>query len=355
MPSDLTQGPEEASAAGLVYVHDSDPGIARRNAGKGFRYLDLDGDPIEDARTLDRIAGLVIPPAWTDVWICPDHRGHIQATGRDQRGRKQYIYHPKWRAHRDETKYGRMAEFGRALPRLRRKVDHDLALRGLPREKVLAAVVRIMEETSVRVGNDEYANTNHSFGLTTLRKKHVDVHGEAADFEFRGKSGKEHRTGVRDRKLAAIIRRCEELPGQRLFQYLGRDGARHAIGSHDVNDYIREATGGPFTAKDFRTWSGTLRCAQALAQAGPAENEGHAKRLVASAVKEVAASLGNTPAVCRASYIHPAVFEHYVAGTLAERLSRPSIRAAEKALLEVLDAAARIEGRDSRSANVPAT
>jgi DNA topoisomerase-1 len=341
----LLEGPEEASAAGLVYVHDIDPGLSRRKAGKGFRYLDPDGAPIEDAGALDRIAKLVIPPAWTEVWICPDPRGHIQATGRDQRGRKQYIYHPKWRAHRDETKYARMAEFGRALPRLRRKVDHDLALRGLPREKVLAAVVRIMEETSVRVGNDQYAQANKSFGLTTLRKKHVDVHGEAADFEFRGKSGKEFRTGVRDRRLAAVIRRCEELPGQRLFQYVGRDGERRAIGSDDVNGYIREAAGGPFTAKDFRTWSGTLRCAQALAQAGPAENAGQAKRLVAAAVKEVAACLGNTPAVCRSSYIHPAVFEHYAAGSLAERLSRPSIRAAETALLEVLDAAAEAEAR----------
>ena len=339
------EGAEEASAAGLVYVHDSDPGIGRRKAGKGFRYPDADGADIGDARTLDRIAKLVIPPAWTDVWICPDPRGHIQATGRDQRGRKQYIYHPKWRAHRDETKYGRMAEFGRALPRLRRKVDQDLALRGLPREKVLAAVVRIMEETSIRVGNDEYARANHSFGLTTLRKKHVDLHGAAADFEFRGKSGKEHRTGVRDRRLAAVIRRCEELPGQRLFQYVDPDGQRHSIGSHDVNDYIREAAGGPFSAKDFRTWAGTLRCAQALAQAGPAENEGQAKRLMAGAVKEVAATLGNTPAVCRASYIHPAVFEHYAAGSLAERLARPSVPAAEKALLEALDAAAEAHAR----------
>ena len=340
MPSDVLQGAEEAAAAGLVYVHDTDPGIHRRKAGEGFAYLDADGKALHDASTEDRIAKLVIPPAWTDVWICPDPRGHIQATGRDQRGRKQYIYHPAWRAHRDEAKYGRMAEFGRVLPRLRRRVEADLARRGLPREKVLAAVVRIMEETSIRVGNDQYAQANKSFGLTTLRKRHVDVHGTQAVFEFRGKSGKMHKTGIHDRRLAALLRRCEELPGQRLFQFVDHDGNRHAISSHDVNAYIREATGGAFTAKDFRTWAGTLHCAQALAQAGPAENKGALKRIVAACVKQTAGVLGNTPAVCRASYIHPSVFEHYASGVLAEKLSRPSARQAEKALLEVLDAAA---------------
>jgi DNA topoisomerase-1 len=339
MPFDVLQGPDEASAAGLVYVHDADPGIGRRRSGKGLAYLDPEGRAIEDARTLDRIAGLVIPPAWTKVWICPDPRGHIQATGRDQRGRKQYIYHPGWRAHRDEAKYGRMAEFGRALPRLRARVEHDLGRHGLPREKVLAAVVRILDQTAIRVGNDEYAEANKSFGLTTLRKRHVDVHGTAAVFEFRGKSGKMHRTGIRDRRLAALIRRCEELPGQRLFQYADPDGHRHAVSSHDVNAYIREATGGAFTAKDFRTWAGTLHCAQALAQAGPAENKGAEKRIVAECVKQVAGVLGNTPAVCRSSYIHPKVFEYYASGALAERLARPSIHEAEKALLQVLAAA----------------
>ena len=337
MPSDVLRGPEEASAAGLVYVHDTDPGIRRRKAGKGFAYVDAKGHRIDDARTEDRIARLVIPPAWTEVWICSDPRGHIQATGRDQRGRKQYIYHPTWRDHRDESKYGRMAAFGRALPKLREKVEHDLARHGLPREKVLAAVVRIMEATSIRVGNDEYAAANNSFGLTTLRKRHVvDLNGAGAVFEFRGKSGKEHRTGIRDRRLAAVIRRCEELPGQRLFQFVDQDGRRHSVSSHDVNDYIREATGGPFTAKDFRTWSGTLHCAQALARAGPPENEGQAKRIVAACVKQVAGVLGNTPAVCRSSYIHPTVFEHYSSNTLAQRLARPSVPEAEKALLQVL-------------------
>ena len=345
MPSDVLTGPEEASAAGLVYVHDTDPGLARRKAGKGFAYVDADGRVVDSARTEDRIAKLVIPPAWTDVWICADPRGHIQATGRDQRGRKQYIYHPDWRAHRDGSKYGRMAEFGRALPKLRAQVEHDLARRGLPREKVLAAVVRIMEQTSIRVGNDQYAQANKSFGLTTLRKRHVDLHGAAAEFEFRGKSGKMHKTGIHDRRLAALIRRCEELPGQRLFQFVDHDGQRHAISSHDVNAYIREATGGSFSAKDFRTWAGTLRCAQALAQAGPADNEGHAKRIVAACVKQVAGVLGNTPAVCRSSYIHPTVFEHYASGALADRLARASVRQAETALLEVLDAAAEDQPR----------
>ena len=346
MPSDVLQGPEEASAVGLVYVHDSDPGIGRKRAGEGFTYVDADGKPVKDARTEDRIAKLVIPPAWTEVWICPEARGHIQATGRDQKGRKQYIYHPDWRTHRDEAKYGRMAEFGRALPRLRKRVEADLSKRGLPREKVLAAVVRIMEETSIRVGNDQYAQANKSFGLTTLRKRHVvGLTGTAAVFDFRGKSGKQHRTGIHDRRLAALIRRCEELPGQRLFQYLDHEGQRHAINSHDVNDYIREATGGSFTAKDFRTWSGTLHCAQALAQAGPAENKGAEKRIIAACVKQVAGVLGNTPAVCRSSYIHPKVLELYGSGTLVERLARPSSRQAEKALLEVLDAVAEAQAQ----------
>jgi DNA topoisomerase-1 len=343
---DAAQGAEEASAAGLVYVHDTDPGIGRRATRGDFSYLDPGGRTIRDRTVLRRITRLVIPPAWTDVWICPDPRGHIQATGRDQRRRKQYIYHPAWRAHRDASKYSRMAEFGRALPRLRRRVEADLARHGLPREKVLAAAVRILEETAIRVGNDEYAQANKSFGLTTLRKRHVDVHGAGAVFEFRGKGGKLRRTGIRDRRLAALIRRCEELPGQRLFQFVDHDGQRHAISSHDVNAYIREASGGPFSAKDFRTWAGTLRCAQALACAAPGETDGQAKRIVAACVKEVAGALGNTPAVCRSSYIHPAVFEHYAAGTLVKRLARPSLHAAEKALLEVLDAA----GDDARAA-----
>ena len=337
MPLDVEpQGPVFAEAFGLSYVHDTDPGLGRRRAGRGFVYVDAGGRRITDARTLKRIGALVIPPAWTDVWICPDPDGHIQATGRDQRGRKQYIYHPDWRAHRDQSKYGHMAAFGRALPRLRERVEADLRRHGLVRDKVLAAVVRLLELTLIRVGNDEYAAANKSFGLTTLRKRHVDITGAGAVFEFRGKSGKQHRTGFRDRRLAALVRRCEELPGQRLFQYVDETGARGQVSSHDVNAYIREATGGPFTAKDFRTWSATLHCAQGLAQAGPAETAAAAKRAIAACIRKTAGLLGNTPTVCRASYVHPAVLQCYADGALAERLARPELGEAEKALLKLL-------------------
>ena len=245
------------------------------------------------------------------MWICPDPDGHIQATGRDKRGRKQYRYHPRWRQQRDSAKYSRMAAFGRALPRLRARVEQDLSQRGMPREKVLAAVVRLLELTLIRVGNDEYARTNRSFGLTTLRKRHVDVHGGAVMFEFRGKSGKEHRTGVHDRRLARVVHACEELPGQRLFQYRDEDGQTHAVGSHDVNAYIHAATGEHFTAKDFRTWAATLMAAQLLAGCERAKSETQHKHLVAGCVKEVARKLGNTPAVCRSSYIHPEIINAY--------------------------------------------
>ena len=325
-----------AEAVGLSYVHDTDPGLGRRQAGRGFAYVDASGRRIDDARTLERIARLVIPPAWTEVWICPDPNGHIQATGRDQRGRKQYLYHPEWRTHRDQDKYGHMAAFGRALPRLRERVDQDLKRHGLVREKVLAAVVRLLELTLIRVGNDEYAAANKSFGLTTLRKRHADVTGAGAVFEFRGKSGKMHKTGFHDRRLAAVVRRCEELPGQRLFQYVDHDGQRHAVSSHDVNAYIREATGGHFSAKDFRTWSATLHCAQGLAQAGPPQTPTGAKRAIAACIRQTAGRLGNTPSVCRASYVHPAVLDCYSEGTLAARLARPDLDEAEKALLKLL-------------------
>jgi DNA topoisomerase-1 len=338
MPLDVApQGPVFAEAAGLSYVQDIDPGLRRRRAGRGFAYLDTHGRRIDDAATLERIRGLVIPPAWTDVWICPDPAGHIQATGRDQKGRKQYIYHPDWRAHRDASKYGHMAAFGRALPRLRARVDEDLRRHGLPRQKVLAAVVRLLELTLIRIGNDEYAAANDSYGLTTLRKRHVDLNGTGAVFEFQGKSGRLHRTGFRDRRLAAVVRRCEELPGQRLFQYVDEYGERRAVSSHDVNAYIREATGGPFTAKDFRTWSATLHCAQDLARAGPSTSAAGLKRTVAACIRRTAGLLGNTPSVCRASYVHPAVLQCYADGALVERLARPNLADAEKALLKMLD------------------
>jgi DNA topoisomerase-1 len=336
MPLDSElDGPDFAEAAGLTYVNDHDPGLRRVRRGKGFGYRDADGRTVTDRVTLERVRALVIPPAWTDVWICPDPDGHIQATGRDQRGRKQYIYHPRWREHREESKYAHMAAFGRALPRLRERVERDLKLRGLPREKVLAAVVRLLELTLIRVGNDEYARQNKSFGLTTLKDRHVRFEGSAdAVFEFKGKSGVVHRTGIHDRRLARIVRACQEIPGQRLFQYLDEDGERRAVSSQDVNAYIREATGGPFSAKDFRTWAGTLACAQGLLQTEAPASPTHARRTVSACVKEVARQLGNTPSVCRSSYIHPAVIQCYTDGQLAERLAAGD---PEGALLEFLD------------------
>jgi DNA topoisomerase-1 len=301
-----------AQAAGLTYVSDHDPGLRRvPSSSRDFDYFDAAGAPVDDPEVLERIRRLAIPPAWTDVWICPDPNGHIQATGRDKRGRKQYRYHPRWREHQDSAKYDRMADFGRALPRLRARVDKDLGKRGMPREKVLAAVVRLLELTLIRVGNDEYARKNRSFGLTTLRKRHVDVHGAGMVFEFRGKSGKPHRTLLHDARLARVIRGCEDLPGQRLFQYVDADGQTHVVSSHDVNGYIHDAVGGDFTAKDFRTWAGSLMAAQLLAACERAESQAQHKHVVADCVKRVASRLGNTPAVCRSSYIHPEVIAAY--------------------------------------------
>jgi DNA topoisomerase-1 len=322
-----------AHEAGLRYVSDERPGITRRRAGKGFRYLRPDGTPVRDEPTLRRIKGLVIPPAWTDVWITTDPRGHLQATGRDAKGRKQYRYHPRWRAVRDATKYERMLAFGAALPTIRARVEKDLARPGLPREKVLATVVRLLEATLIRVGNEEYARENRSYGLTTLRNRHVAINGTELRFEFRGKSGKDHRISVRDRRLAGLLRRLQELPGQELFQYLDEDGARHAIDSDDVNGYLREAAGQDFSAKDFRTWAGTVLCAVALREVEACSGETEARRNVAQVVKQVAQQLGNTPAVCRACYIHPAVIEAYVSShedaPLAEALGQQLADVAE--------------------------
>jgi DNA topoisomerase-1 len=299
-----------AEAAGLTYVSDQDPGIRRTASRSGFAYANASG-AVDDPDVLERIRSLAIPPAWTDVWICPDPEGHIQATGRDKRGRKQYRYHPRWSEHQGGAKYDHLAAFGKALPRLRAQVDRDLARHGMPREKVLAAVVRLLELTLIRVGNDEYARKNKSFGLTTLRRRHVDVQGAGVEFEFRGKSGKTHRTGIHDRRLARVVRACQDLPGQRLFQYLGEDSATHAVSSHDINAYIHAAMGDHFTAKDFRTWAGTLLAAQLLAACEAPESESQHKHVVADCVKQVARRLGNTPAVCRASYIHPEVIAAY--------------------------------------------
>jgi len=321
---DGAQPDPEASAfaAGLRYTSDAQPGIRRRRHGKQFVYLDASGEPLHDRATLARIRALAIPPAWTDVWICPSPRGHLQATGRDARGRKQYRYHPRWRAVRDETKYEHLIAFGEALPRIRERVAHDLALPGLPREKVLATIVRLLEATHIRVGNEEYARQNRSFGLTTLRNRHVAVAGEEVRFAFRGKSGKQHAIALHNRTLARIVRRLRDLPGYELFQYLDDEGKRQSIDSADVNDYLRAIAGQAFTAKDFRTWAGTLAAAQALTAAGAFSSQTEAKQKTVAAVKTVAEELGNTPAVCRACYVHPAVIEAYLAGRLAERLAR---------------------------------
>lgn len=301
---------------GLVWGSDTEPGLTRRKAGNGFDYFDCDGAPIRDSRVLDRIRGLAIPPAWSDVWICPGAKGHIQAVGRDARGRKQYRYHPLWRDARDSHKFDRLIAFGRALPRLRRRVEADLSKRGLVREKVLAAVVRTMERTLIRVGNEAYARQNRSFGLTTLRDRHARIGREKAVFEFRGKSGKAHVTEFRDRRLARVLKACQDLPGQRLFQYLDEDGQRRTVESADVNAYIRDAMGDAFSAKDFRTWAGTIAAAQALALCARSTPGTDARRNVQTCVRAVARLLGNTPAVARSAYIHPAILKAFETGDL---------------------------------------
>jgi DNA topoisomerase-1 len=307
---------EAAEEAGLRYANPDRPGIRRHRAGKGFRYVGPDGEPINEA-DLKRIRALAIPPAWTDVWISTDARGHLQATGRDAKGRKQYRYHDRFRAVRDETKYERMIDFAHALPKIRARVDADLRAPTLTRERVLATIVRLLEITLIRVGNEEYAKANASYGLTTLREKHVEVDGSLVRFRFKGKSGKTHDVGVRDRRVARVIRALQELPGQDLFTYVDDDDEVQPIHSDDVNEYLRAIAGDDFTAKDFRTWAGTVLAASALASVKPVKNERYAKKNVTAAVERVASRLGNTPAVCRKCYIHPAIVEAYLAGDLA--------------------------------------
>jgi len=328
-----TDPAQSAKEAGLRYTNDDKPGITRRRTPEGFSYYTPQGEPITDEATLGRIKKLGIPPAYEDVWICPQPNGHLQATGHDARGRKQYRYHEKWRLVRDEAKYGRMIAFGEALPRIRAVVDADLAQQGMPREKVLAAVVRLLEETHIRVGNEEYARENQSFGLTTLHNQHVDITGATSHFHFRGKSGKDHAIDLRDARLARIIRRCQELPGDELFEYLDHDGQPHTIDSADINDYLHEAGGLDFTAKDFRTWAGTILAARTLAACEPCESEKHGKRNITQAIKEVAAQLGNTPAVCRKCYVHPAVLDSYATGTLFDALQLRSPESLDTPLL----------------------
>lgn len=314
-PAADEQAVAAARAGGLRYVNDGDPGISRVRAGRGFAYRDDAGKRITDQPTLDRIRALAIPPAWTEVWICTKSKGHIQAIGRDARGRKQYRYHAGWREVRDAAKFERTIEFGRVLPRLRRRVERDLRRRSLDRQRVLATVVRLLDTTLLRVGNEEYARENCSYGLTTLRDRHARIRGEQLRFAFVGKSGKRQQVGLRDRRLARTVRRCQELPGQRLFQYIAGDGSLVAIDSDDVNEYIREAAGADFSARDFRTWAGTMLCFRSLRglhAVSDADTVAARQRDVRAAVVEVARWLGNTPAVCRSAYIHPTVISDYL-------------------------------------------
>ncbi len=323
---------ESARAAGLRYVSDTSPGIRRKRAGKHFSYLGLDGKPIHDQKELQRIRALAIPPAWKNVWICPNPRGHIQASGRDARGRKQYRYHSEWRKIRDETKYDRLIAFGQALSCIRERVNADLSLPGLPREKVLAVVVRLLDALSIRVGNEEYARENKSFGLTTLRNRHVEISGTNIYFHFKGKRGIEHKVSIRDQRLARIIKQCQDLPGHELFQYLDEEGKRVPVDSDDVNEYLRRVTGEEFTAKDFRTWAGTVIAACALMELGEVETQTQAKKHVSQAIEAAAKHLGNTSTICRKCYVHPEVINSYLNGKLLSALKQND----EQAVLDSL-------------------
>ena len=315
-----------AAAAGLRYVNDERlPGIRRRGRTR-VRYVDQHGRAVTDREVLGRIKSLAVPPAWTNVWICPDARGHLQATGRDARGRKQHRYHPRWREVRDEVKYGRLLEFAAALPALRDRVAADLRLSGLPRDKVLATVVSLLEKTLIRVGNEEYARANRSYGLTTMRNAHAKVTSGAIHFEFRGKSGITHRVGVQDARLARIVKACRDLPGYELFQYESDDGQRCGVGSADVNDYLRQVCGEAFTAKDFRTWAGTVLVARALADTEPPDTATAGKHAVVQAIESAAKRLGNTVAVCRKSYVHPVVVEAFLEGDVIGPPRKPASR-----------------------------
>ena len=339
---------DAAETAGLLYVSDEEPGIRRKKAGKGFTYVKPGGGKVEDPATLDRIRKLAIPPAYTDVWICPRANGHIQATGRDAKGRKQYRYHPAFREVRESTKYEHMLEFAQALPDLRRKVAEHMSLRGLPREKVLATVVHLLENTLIRVGNSDYAKQNKSYGLTTLRDPHVKVDGAQLRFQFKGKSGKTWQLQVKDRRIARIVKACQDLPGQDLFQYLDENGERQSVTSADVNAYLKEITGRDVTAKDFRTWAGTVLAAMALNEFESFDSEAKAKKNIRAAIERVASRLGNTPTICRKCYVHPEVFNSYLDGDLlldvkeeveAElREDLPDLKPEEVAVLTLLEA-----------------
>ena len=310
------QNVHDAKAAGLRYVSSLATGIRRIRRRNGFAYISAAGKPIRNKVVLQRIRSLVIPPAWNDVLISSDPQGHIQAIGRDQRGRKQYKYHPRWREVRDENKFEKLIDFAHALPRIRKQVSCDLRLTGLPRAKVLATVVKLLECSHIRVGNEEYARHNHSFGLTTMRNRHVQVNGGKTHLRFRGKTGIEHDVDIPNPRLAKVVRACQHLPGQDLFQYLDSEGVSHPIGSADVNEYLQKIAGDEFTAKDFRTWNGTVLAAKSLKEIGSFESQRQAKTNVIRAIESVAKELGNTKAVCRKCYIHPAILNNYLEGTL---------------------------------------
>jgi DNA topoisomerase I len=363
--NDTSSEPQGAAkAAGLRYMSDTEPGFSRQRTHTAFRYLTPAGKAVRDPQTLARIRRLAIPPAWEDVWICTRDDGHLQATGRDARGRKQYRYHARWREVRDENKYGRMLAFAKALPRIRRRVSQDLALPGLPRDKVLATVVRLLETTRIRVGNEEYMRANDSFGLTTLRTRQVRVNGSTMSFNFRGKSGVQHRVALNDRKLSAIVRRMRDLPGYELFQYVDEAGETRAVDSADVNEYLKSIAGEEFTSKDFRTWAGTVLAALALREFERFDTEAAAKRNVKRAIEQVAQRLGNTPTICRKCYVHPGVLDCYLDGSLAEQVREEAeaelreaaagLRPEEAAVLGLLiGRLARQEPRSARSDNAP--
>ncbi len=334
---------ETIKEAGLRFSSDERPGIQRVLKGDSFVFTDSEGKTVSDESTLARIKSLVIPPAWQQVWICPYANGHIQATGRDAKGRKQYRYHPRWREARDNNKFYRLRNFAQMLPRIRRQVKRDLAIRGMPRRKVVAAVVRLLETTLIRVGNDEYVRQNQSFGLTTLRNRHVNVTRTKVVFSFRGKSGKQHQISLQDRQMAALVKRCQEMPGQELFVYEDDEGQTHHIGSQDVNEYLREIAQSEFTAKDFRTWAGTVLAAVALRELGNVEVQTQAKKNIVMAIEATAMKLGNTPAVCRKCYVHPEVFVAYLEGTTIAALEaqmkspRRHLKPEEMAVLALLE------------------
>ncbi|MEE1655256.1 DNA topoisomerase IB [Microvirga sp. CF3062] len=337
---------DAAETAGLLYVSDEEPGIRRKKSGKGFTYQKPDGSKVADKATLDRIKSLAIPPAYTDVWICAKPNGHIQATGRDAKGRKQYRYHTAFREVRESTKYEHMLEFAQGLPAIRKTIDEHMSLRGLPREKVLATVVHLLENTLIRVGNADYVKQNKSYGLTTLRDPHVKVEGGELRFQFKGKSGKIWKLQVKDRRIARIVKACQDLPGQDLFQYLDGNGAQQSVSSADVNAYLKEITGRDITAKDFRTWAGTVLAALALKEFEAFDSEAKAKKNIRAAIEKVSGRLGNTPSICRKCYVHPEVFSSYMDGELLLEVKEeietelredlPSLKPEEAAVLTLL-------------------